>query len=130
VHGGELELCCRRVLKPVRYDVGCCIVNHPIYIYIEDKSKSLIIDKFLSWTGHSFLMPSSEMNVFLGTPTPRRCSVFDFCRCVTLAGVDNVDFEVYGQKASPDSYHWLSDLPPLSRTTIDVGRYCIQFVTK
>jgi hypothetical protein len=127
IQGSEVELCCRMVLKPVRDDAGCCVIDHPAYVYIKNEYKGAVIEHISNTTGHSFLHASVMMNVFLGTPTPRRCSNLDFCRCITAAGVQSVDFEVYGQKATIESYYWFSNLPDHSTITIDLGRYRLAY---
>ena len=119
--GGEVELCRRYVSKSPNGLRRCCIVDHPVYVYIADNLKSGLISSLLRLTGHQFLIPSTKANVFLGMPSPRRVSFLDLKMALTACCIDGVDIEVYGQKASVTTYDWLSQLPRTATALIDFG---------
>lgn len=120
---GEVELCRRFIPKSPSGLRRCCIVDHPVHIFVSDADKDDLITAIMDVTAHSFLSPGLKRNVFLGLPSPRRVSFVDFRMSLTIAGISDVDVQVYGQKASLDSYAWLSGLPPTATSWIDFGWY-------
>ena len=64
IQAGEVELCNKRILKPVRDDIARCFVDHPYYAYIPNASKAHVIRELVSLTGHGFMSESSRENVF------------------------------------------------------------------
>ena len=100
------------------------MVDHPVYIYVADSQKDELVSAIVSVTSHKFLIASVKVNVFLGLPSPRRVTCVDFCTSLTLAGIDDVDVEVFGQKASVPSYVWMNQLPSTSTSFVDFG-WCV-----
>lgn len=119
----EVELCKKFVPKSPSLIRRCCVIDHPVYVYIKNDDKLMLVWQLMRKTSHLFLHASTKPNVFLGTPSPRRCTLIDFVSACRDAGIEEFDVEVYGQKASLTSYEWLRQLPSTSITYLDLGRY-------
>jgi hypothetical protein len=126
VCGPIVELSCRRIPSRMSLKRTCCIVDHPVHVFVSDDDKGLLADCVCAVSSHNFVHASESANRFLCTPVGRRITTVSLIDALHLAEIDFVSVETYGMKSPLDTFHALASLCDInSVVTFDFGTYLL-----
>ena len=103
-------------------DLGCCIIQRPVYIFVSPDQKVPLLQALRRQMGR-FLICSDHPYKLLGNSTPLKAATFDIVASLVSANVDTDTFLSYGQKMTSDAVRELrlGDLDPATQVSLDIG---------
>lgn len=101
---GDVSLCNKIVHSRLTPRLMCCIIDHPVYIFVADVVKHRVAEKLLDHSNHSLLSVSAITGRFLATHTGRRIHAQAALDALLAARVKTVCVENYGQKSFINYY--------------------------
>lgn len=105
----------------------CCVVNSPIYLYIDKSKRSALAVEIFRLTSR-YLHLSTDNRKFLGSAQPRIMHMADLIAAMTNADIDTVSGYCFGQKSRLQNYEWLDTIeyrpfvvPNPTTIEVDIG---------